>query len=86
MFRRKINEVELRKNQELLLAADVFKGQWTVVVKKRVSEKNREMVPVPKNMTHIFQPLDLTVNRSAYFTTTYTSMGHRSKETTTNWS
>ena len=32
--------------------------------KKRIAELHDKMVPVPNNMTHVFQPLDLTVNRS----------------------
>ena len=54
----------LRKNQEWLLIADVFKGQWTPAVKKKVADLNGKMVPVPNNMTNHFQTLDLTLNRS----------------------
>ena len=38
--------------------------QWTEAVKKRIAELHGKMVPVLNNMTHVFQPLDLTVNRS----------------------
>lgn len=55
----------LRCDKEWLLIADVFKGQWTDGVKQIVEESNGKMVPIPANMTHIFQPLDLTVNRSS---------------------
>ena len=41
---------------------DVFKGQMTQRVKDRLTSLNLELVPVPANMTHFFQPLDLTVN------------------------
>ena len=59
------NELELVQDKEWVLVADVFKGQWTDAVKKIVDENNGKMVPIPANMTHIFQPLDLTVNRSS---------------------
>ena len=62
--KRQIVDLQLRENQEWLLIADVFKGQWTEAVKKRVAELHGKMVPVPNNMTHVFQPLDLTGNRS----------------------
>eukprot|EP00795_Rhopilema_esculentum_P008930 gene8930-16558_t len=61
---KKREELQLRKDQEWLLLADVFKDQWTENVKQLVLKNNGKMVPVPKNMTHIYQPLDLTVNRS----------------------
>ena len=34
-------------------------------VKQKLSSHNIELVAVPANMTHFFQPLDLTVNGSA---------------------
>lgn len=37
----------------------------TDVVKRRLAELNIFLVEVPANMTHIFQPLDLTVNAEA---------------------
>ena len=54
----------LEKKHPWLLLADVFKAQWTDDVKKLVSESNGKMVPIPNNMTHKFQPLDLTINRT----------------------
>ena len=45
------------------MLADVFKGQWTEEVKQLVHKNNGKMVPVPNNMAHIYQPLDLSVNR-----------------------
>ena len=47
-----------------LLISDVFKGQWTPRVKNLVTENHGKMVPIPGNMTHIFHPLDVSVNRS----------------------
>ena len=40
-------------------------GQMTDKVKERLNELNIECVYVPANMTHFFQPLDLTVNGCA---------------------
>ena len=37
----------------------------TTKVKDRLAAINVVLVPVPSNMIHIFQPLDLTVNGSA---------------------
>ena len=37
----------------------------TEAVKQKLSSHNIELVAVPANMTHFFQPLDLTVNGSA---------------------
>ena len=47
-----------------LLICDVFKVQWTDVV-KYVKKSNRKMVPVPNNWTNYFLPLDMTVNESS---------------------
>ena len=54
----------LRKNEERLLIADVFKGQWRPAIKKELADLNGKMVTVPSNMANHFQTLDLTVNRS----------------------
>ena len=62
--RNKRSELGLRKNQPWLLIADVFKAHLTEPVKKIVAEESGKMIPVPNNLTHKFQPLDLTVNRS----------------------
>ena len=59
-----IADRQLKKTQERLLIADVFKGQWTEAVKKRIAELHGKMVPVPNNMTHVFQPLKLIIKRS----------------------
>ena len=61
-----INEVIERENlpvdQNSLVIMDVFKGQMTPMVLNFYKECNIEVVFVPANMTHLLQPLDLTVN------------------------
>ena len=49
-------------NQPAILIMDVFKGQMTNPVLKKLEEYNILLTRVPGNMTHLFQPLDLTVN------------------------
>ena len=49
--KQQIADLQLRKNQEWLLIADVFKGQWTEAVKKITAELHDKMVPVPNNIT-----------------------------------
>ena len=58
-------ELKLPESQKVLLIWDVFKGQMTASVKEKLSSLNIELVAVPANVTHFFQPLDLTVNGSA---------------------
>lgn len=61
-----INSV--KKNLQLpesfpsLLIMDVFRGQMTANVQELLNEHNILVTFVPNNMTHLFQPLDLTVN------------------------
>ena len=52
-------ELKLPETQPALMIWDVFKGQMTEKVKQKLKSA------VPANMTHFFQPLDLTVNGSA---------------------
>ena len=54
----------LPENQMALVVWDVFRGQMTDKVKDRLATLEFEVVAVPVSMTHIFQPLDLTVNGS----------------------
>ena len=55
---------KLRKpNQTALLTMGVFRGQITDGVTSLLTEHNVHVVLVPNNMTHLFQPLDLTVNK-----------------------
>ena len=51
--------VEVTSTHKALVLCDVFKGQMTDTVKTSLFI---ELVAVPANMTHFFQPLDLTVN------------------------
>ena len=54
--------LNLPVTQRALIIWDEFKGQMTDKVKSLLSTLSIELVPVPANMTHFFQPLDLTVN------------------------
>ena len=57
-----INELGLPVDQKALLTWDVFRGQTTDHVAPLLDSLNIKVVKVPANMTHFFQPLDLTVN------------------------
>lgn len=57
--------LKLPDTQKALIIWDVFKGQMTNNVKSKLQSSSIDLVPVPANMTHFFQPLDLTVNRAA---------------------
>ena len=61
-------------NQAALLIIDVFRGQMTDPVLEALKENKIILVKIPPNMTHIYQPLDLTVNRStkAFFKRKFT--------------
>ena len=58
-------KLKLPDTHRALIIWDVFKGQMTDKVKNELAWLSIELVPVPANMTHFFQPLDLTVNRAA---------------------
>ena len=55
----------LPDNQKALLVWDIFKARTTDKVTSELKRLNLEYTSVPANMTHFFQPLDLTSNRSA---------------------
>ena len=57
-------EKSLPDSQKSLLLWDAFKAQSTQKVKDALSANKIEFVMVPKNMTHLLQPLDLTTNAS----------------------
>ena len=61
-IRKKMN---LPESQKALLVWDAFKGQMTEAVRAELELLSIKMVQVPANMTHFFQPLDLTVNGAA---------------------
>ena len=62
--KRERTRLELCENQYALLILDVFKGQMTEPVTKKMEKNHILYVRVPANMTNLFQPLDLTVNGS----------------------
>ena len=62
---KKREDLKLPTDQKALLIWDIFRGQMTDKVKEQLNELNIECVYVPANMTHFFQPLDLTVNGCA---------------------
>ena len=55
-----------KPNQTALLIMDVFLGQITDDVTSLLKEHNIHFVLVPNNMTQLFQPLDLTVNKHLF--------------------
>ena len=55
-------ELKLSSNFPALLVMDVFRGQMTKAVNNLLKDHNIFISFLPNNMTHIFQPLDLTVN------------------------
>ena len=57
-------EKSLPTSQKSLLLWDAFKAQSTQKVKDALAANQIESVMVPKNMTHLLQPLDLTTNAS----------------------
>ena len=59
----KVKEAKsLPPTQKSLLLWDAFKAQSTEVVKASLEANKIEVVTVPKNMTHLLQPFDLTTN------------------------
>ena len=56
--------LKLPETQPALLIMDVFRGQMTKDVLTVLKDNNVLLVRVLANMTHIFQPLDLTVNET----------------------
>ena len=57
-----IEKLNVPDNHSALLIMDVFRGQMTDAVLELLTKHNILLVKVPNNMTHLFQPLDLTVN------------------------
>ena len=57
-------ELGLQNDQKALILCDAFKAQSTDKVTKELEHLNIVQVTVPKNMTHLLQPLDLKTNAS----------------------
>ena len=53
------------KNEAALLIIDVFRGQMTNPVTQALKSNSIILVKIPPDMTHIYQPLNLTVNCSS---------------------
>ena len=53
------------ETQSALLIYDVFQGQTTGKFLEVLKDNNILSTKIPPNMTHVFQPLDLTVNKFA---------------------
>ena len=51
--------------QYSLIVIDTFKGQDNNTLKELCSKNNCEVVIVPHNLTHKFQPLDISINKAA---------------------
>ena len=62
---KKRKELKLVPTHKALMIWDMFKGQMTDTVKRRMESLCIELIAVPANMTHFFQSLDLTVNGAA---------------------
>ena len=60
-------EKYIPNNQKSLLIWDAFKAQSTANVSDVLSKQGIESVMVPKNMTYLLQPLDLTTMKLQVF-------------------
>ena len=57
--------LKLEQSQPALLILDVLSGPITTPVTDKLAENHMKYMKVPVNMTNLFQPLDLAINRSA---------------------
>ena len=86
-----LQQLKLPPTQKAILIWDVFGGQTTERVLSKLASLNIEIVSVPANMTHFFQPLDLTVNGQAKkfckekFTTWYSQEVQRQLDSGTSF-
>ena len=84
-------QLKLPPTQKAILIWDVFWGQTTERVLSKLASLNIEIVSVRANMTHFFQPLDLTVNGQAKkfckekFTTWYSQEVQRQLDSGTSF-
>ena len=62
---KKYESLSLSKDAKALLIFDVFKGQTTPAVNDLLKDNNCIVQHVPNNHTNLFQPLDISVNKSA---------------------
>ena len=62
---KKHESLSLCKDAKTLLIFDVFKGQTTPAVNDLLKDNNCTVQHVPNNRTIFFQPLDISVNKSA---------------------
>ena len=64
-LKKKKHDHGLPGDQTSLLIYDVFTRQTTENIREYIEENDSVIVYVPNNVTHYFQPLDLTVNAVA---------------------
>lgn len=64
-LKKKREDLKLQDNAKALLIFDVFKGQTTSAVNELLRNNNIVVIHVPNNHTNLFQPLDISVNKSA---------------------
>ena len=57
--------LKLEPSQLALLILDIFSGQMTTPVMDKLAENHIKSKKVPTKTTNLFQPLDLTINKSA---------------------
>ena len=63
--KKKRESLSLSKDAKALLIFDVFKEQTTPAVNDLLQDSNCTVQHVPNNHTNLFQPLDISVNKSA---------------------
>ena len=62
---KKRESLSLSKDAKALLIFDVFKCQTTPAVNDLLKDNNCIVQHIPNNHTNLFQPLDISVNKSA---------------------
>ena len=62
---KKRESLSLSKDAKALLIFDAFKGQTTPAINDLLKDNNCTAQHVPNNHTNLFQPLDISVNKSA---------------------
>ena len=58
-------ELGYPEDQRSLIIMDTFKGQDNEEMKRLYAKNNCELIIVPHNLTNKFQPLDISINKSA---------------------